>query len=275
MEKIISIMVMPRINLRGIFDLVPIVKKHIEGFPDNINIHIPSNIVEKSKDVYLFLRIFNKIDQHFKILLEMCYDIYIIADNDLTILNSKYLEFWKSRADLIPPERRRYVEKILLEWLKKEGKEVISDESDLEFFIKYYRMSLENLDWSRKKKLWKELRKEGRENNLDDEKKNKQLIYFKKTWNKYNHKIHLPNSIAIHIRENLIPKERVKVPPRKTTEVKYEKMKFCPMCGAEGGTNFCANCGYDLRLEKKFCPNCGVEIDRESIVYCPNCGYKL
>jgi len=275
LEKEITILIMPRANLKGIIDVIPIIKAHIEGLPDKINIRIPRNIIEKSQDDFLILRIFFKIEQHFKIFLEICYDIYIISDNDLAIVNNKYIETWKKHATLIPPDRRKKVETELYEWLLNEGRPSIMSEENLKFFVKYFKMSINNLDWSRKKKIWNELKKRETFGHLSNENKDKLIKNYFKVWKKYQDKITLPQDISPHIRARLEYKKTNRERTKLVSRIEFQKMKFCPMCGAEGGFNYCSNCGYDLRMERKFCKNCGTEIDRKSVLYCPNCGQKL
>jgi len=266
---------MPRANLKGIIDIIPIIKAHIEGLPDRIYIYIPSNIIEKSQDEFLLLRIFYKIEQHFKIFLETCYDIYILPDKDLSTINNKYLEIWKKYNDLIPPDRRKLVEKELYEWILHEKKSGIFTNENLNFFIKYFKMSVNNLDWSKKKQLWKDLRKRENKRDVSDEQKARLILKYMKVWNKYNFKIKLPETLVVQIKQKLSEKHPIERVEKKISRIDYLKMKFCPMCGAEGGTNFCGNCGYDLRVERRFCKNCGAEVERESVSYCHNCGQKL
>ena len=272
MDKLLSIYIMPRANLKGIIDLIPIVKSHIQGFPDILHIFISQNLIEKSENAYLFLRIIKKIDQHFKIFLETCYEIHFRPSKDLDILNKIYLEQWSKNHDLIPPERRRIVEKQLYEWLKKEDTEIQMD--DLNFFKKYFKMAINTLDWTKKKRLWRDLNKREKNQTITETKKqiiiNKNMII----WKKYSHKVFLPDTMALKLRNELIISKK-DIKTLAISRIGYEQLKFCPICGADAVGNFCANCGYDLRVKRGFCKNCGFEIDRDSVKFCPQCGEKL
>lgn len=52
-------------------------------------------------------------------------------------------------------------------------------------------------------------------------------------------------------------------------------MNKCHICGHEisEGTDFCANCGHDLRAIKT-CPNCGGQNSRDA-KHCVNCGKEI
>ncbi|MBD3227760.1 MAG: hypothetical protein GF329_06190 [Candidatus Lokiarchaeota archaeon] len=273
MDKQISIYLLPRANLKGKIDLIPIVKSHINGFPDILHIYIAKKFLHRSDNVFLFLKIFNKIESHFRLFLETCYDIHIHTDEDLDVLTKLYIENWDKNNNLIPPERRKLVEKKIYSELVKNGNRIGS--RNLNFFKKYFKMSVNSIDWSRKKELWKQIGKKKRHYEVSKEHKDHLYKKYKSLWSKYSPKITLPEDISPKIYNGLKGRETTKSPSKKLSHKKYTNLNFCPMCGADATGNFCANCGYDLRSKTSFCQYCGIEIDRDSITFCPNCGKKL
>ncbi|TFF89417.1 MAG: zinc ribbon domain-containing protein [Promethearchaeota archaeon] len=273
MDKQISIYLLPRANLRGKIDLCPIVKSHINGFPDRLNIYIAKKFLHKSENVFLFLKIFSKIETHFRLFLETCYEIHIFMDVDLDILTKLYIEKWDKNNNMIPPKRRKLVEKKIFSDLANNGTQIGS--KNLNFFRKYFKMSVNSINWARKEELWKQIGKKKRNYEVSQEQRDRLYIKYKNLWDKYSSKIILPDELSPAIDNALKGKENLKAPPKKISHTEYTKLNFCPMCGADASGNFCANCGHDLRSKSNFCQYCGSEIDRSSISYCPNCGKKL
>jgi hypothetical protein len=271
-QKELSIFVLPRANIRGVIDLIPIVKSHVSGFPDILYIIIPKKLLIDSDNAFLFLKIFQKIEKHFKIFLETCYEIHIRPDEDLDKLNKLYLERWRNN-ELIPPERRRFVEKKIYESLKNNGTDYNKD--NINFYIKYFKMSVDNLNWSRKKRLWRDLRKKNRDYNPTEGQKKKLYDKYITTWKKYRDKIYLPDKISPEIDQALRAGYISGSKSSNTSRIEFKKVHFCPMCGADAEGNFCGNCGYDLREKRSFCKNCGAEIDRSGVIFCPSCGERL
>jgi len=267
---------LPRANLKGKIDLIPIIKDPLDKFPDKLYIFYPNNIIERSKNEYLFLRLFYKIFLHLKFLLEVSFDIFIVGNNILDILYNIYLKFWNEYKNLIPPKRRFQVEKSIYNWLKTNTNNFNSE--IINFLKNYFKLSIKSLNWYEKTKLWHELKKIEQSNYNEESTKQIYLQKYMDVWYEFIDKIHLSSNMNPELRQKLMKKLEINLKIFKKIEknnIKIEKMKFCPICGALAKGKFCFNCGYNLELKRIFCSNCGAEIDDNSIIFCPNCGIKL